>query len=486
MVEKIFWMLIGLVGCVFFIHVALRYLFKDIKLSLGFLLFGFIVFYIVCNSLRLELDEIKIYLIYIFVGVCLVYLYIIIKGYSKYLKEDEKTTISNLKIKRIRLYAKENEQKLISLVLNKLEEKNITAHPKVYETFDLTMKEIYISNEEKIKYYEDIFNMEAEYISKYKTVEEPIMGLKNLFVYDIYERFNRNKLTFDGVLSNDIYFPLIKATEIKGINLESFLSRLVFLRKNMEIFLFENREEMLNNYKGIKVGCIGEARVNQELALYKDILVNIPNVRMEEEIEGRIESVEADNIIISNKGIFSLEVKNYGESNEDYTLQISKDGQWSKIVRGRETNIGSVSAQHGRHIGIQQRLFNQELSKRKDLQLPYINFEPIYVIANENVKIINDSNMIIVRPSLVYPYIANYKSDITIPKECLSIFEEIINSLKRPLKNYPIPDYKAFYDKYLDILFKAYIDLDKISEICLEYKEEYHKAVNEEFDHAKF
>ncbi|KZL89845.1 hypothetical protein [Clostridium magnum] len=63
-----------------------------------------------------------------------------------------------------------------------------------------------------------------------------------------------------------------------------------------------------------------------------------------------------------------------------------------------------------------QRLVNKQL-QAKGISAPYVDYLPIFVIANDVVEIDNHSNeLTILRTSSIYPYIANKRVIISFLK----------------------------------------------------------------------
>lgn len=225
---------------------------------------------------------------------------------------------------------------------------------------------------------------------------------------------------------------------------------------------------MLVQIAGSRKGYIGELRVNEHLALYKDILTNVPNVRLEAENT----SVEADNIVVTDKGIFCIETKNYGSASE--TLSISRDGQWKRFKGENEIPIKNIADQHNRHIGIMQRLINDEL-KKLGFNIPYIKFESLYVIANDDINIDNKSSLIVIRPSNIYNEIDRFESTTTLPKNVQTAIVDIINKHKLKGKAYRILSYKktfkAMFDNLITTVEQRYSQCD-IHDIYIDILEE--------------
>jgi hypothetical protein len=84
------------------------------------------------------------------------------------------------------------------------------------------------------------------------------------------------------------------------------------------------------------------------------------NIRLE--INGQ--SMETDCLVISKKGVFSIEVKNYAEHG-NYELHLTKGGQWRKIFRNGRTEPldKNITQQLNRHMALKQKFVHDERTK---------------------------------------------------------------------------------------------------------------------------
>jgi uncharacterized protein YozE (UPF0346 family) len=219
-------------------------------------------------------------------------------------------------------------------------------------------------------------------------------------------------------------------------------------------------EEKSNMYSmehySISVGLEGEKKVNEELSLYDDMLVNMPNVRFE--VQGL--SVETDNFVISPFGIFAIEVKNLGSSG-NFKIKIEKDGRWVKIFRNSSEVMKNVTSQTYRHIGLNQKLINQELKKLG--YSDYIQIKPLIVMANENVEIINESDVPIVRISNIYHHISKFPKELD--EDIIFATKKIVEDNMLPSKKYEIEDISNYIKdtaEYLQTSMSYYDNIYKI------------------------
>lgn len=223
---------------------------------------------------------------------------------------------------------------------------------------------------------------------------------------------------------------------------------LLFSYSSLRIQLLQLIRNLLNELdkdKGIIFsGVSGEEMISNEFKIYNGELKYFSNVRFEENDT----SVETDGLIISERGIFSIEIKNF----KFPKVIISKDGQWKKCYYGKGGNLEEevmkdVGSQMNRHIIITERLFNEHLKNKKIKDK--IEIKPMIIIANDKIEIENNSDMIIVRASQIYP---NFKkSNCNYSKNAISEIENFINKNKLPAKKYNILNYEKTFENILNM-----------------------------------
>jgi Nuclease-related domain len=186
-------------------------------------------------------------------------------------------------------------------------------------------------------------------------------------------------------------------------------------------------------------GVYGEQRVNEELGMYDYMWELFSNVRFN--INGQ--SVETDNIIVSTRGIYSLEVKNYAQKGT-YSIRVTKDGQWLKVFpNGKSEPIEkSVTSQMNRHIALKQKHVFDEWQKQKGQDVPFIHFQPIFILANEMVKLENETDLPVMRASQIYHHIMKQPEILT--KEQVNEIAQIIKENMLPANKYGYKQYSTY------------------------------------------
>lgn len=286
-------------------------------------------------------------------------------------------------------------------------------------------KEIYMDNQEKVKYLKESIEMieKVQSSSKYKEI------------YDISSNNLVNKYLPECDYKNNI------------INIKK-----VF--KIMENY-YNSRKKLLIDLKTpLDLGLNGEKFVNEYLKMYEDEIINLTNIRLE--IDGN--SIENDNILITRKGIFILEVKNIG-STGSYSILIESDGRWSKQFKNGQSEVIEFNAteQNDRHIAILKKFINKKLDRSMQ-QNNYLQVEGIVVIANNKLDIKNESTQKIYRVSEVYRFISKFDDMLTY-EEMLKIKDIILQENLKP-KKYPILDYRCEIKNNIKLFDEIFNKLD--------------------------
>ena len=177
--------------------------------------------------------------------------------------------------------------------------------------------------------------------------------------------------------------------------------------------LYGKIDEMENTLskeiKGRDKGEEGEERISEALNMYRNKYIIRENILLPAQSIGR-DSSETDLYIITPKGVCVCEIKNYGKKGE--TLKISRDGMWSVAKLGRRESVKKDSPveQNASHCLATEQWLEEN-------GLPGIKMIPIIFIANNEVKVENDSPNAIMRVSELYNYINALNLPEVISKE---------------------------------------------------------------------
>ena len=146
-------------------------------------------------------------------------------------------------------------------------------------------KEIKVNNDERLSLIKKELNLIKNY--------NPNRIVTKLRTYaDLIEKDKLNGIPFEPIE------PILKKRAIDKETIHNKLREVMIVQN-----IYHNAVKELEADEGIMgAGLTGEKNVNKELDMYKDMFVNIPNVRFE--VDGQ--TVESDNILISKKGISLL------------------------------------------------------------------------------------------------------------------------------------------------------------------------------------
>lgn len=235
----------------------------------------------------------------------------------------------------------------------------------------------------------------------------------------------------------------------KNINIPNAIERL-----SKEIDLLNSKigqavKEYKEQVRILSLGFEGEERVQRELQMYDDHIKVINNTRVQSDDI----AAEIDSLAISTNGIYLIEVKNLGDSGR-YSLKVSNDGRWTKILWNREEVMSNITGQQNRQIAVIQKIINTTMRKKYGEDTAYIYVNPIIAIANDNVDINNMSDVPILRISNIYRHIMNNRN-LKLSKDDIQCILDAIEEHRVPLKAYPVNDYltpiKMKYNKLIEI-----------------------------------
>lgn len=388
---------------------------------------------------------------------------------------EEKRKISDEKIRRafeesqptyrinnfLKIYPNEANE-ILQRVAKRVVEKYIK--DKLLPIFNLSINEIQpktimIENDNRL----DIVNNEVEklaYMSQATTFGSVLKQIEN-YLNPMYNQQILNSLNQYEINSKNALIPLNALyNELSKYEI-SYESMYHFHRllKHFNVKYQEAYDYMSKETKIIGAGVSGEQRVNNELEMYDYIWKYFSNVRFE--FDGQ--SAESDNIIISKKGIFTVEVKNYSP-NGNYGIWITKDGQWLKeYPNGHLEQMNNVTSQMNRHIAIKQKLINKEWSKHYGENHTQFLLKPIFVIANDTIRITNDSDLPIMRISQIYHYIMKHPDVFT--NEEVDTLCNIIKDNMLPLKKYELNLYADNLEQFSNALDSQFKHLSGLHEL---------------------
>lgn len=211
-------------------------------------------------------------------------------------------------------------------------------------------------------------------------------------------------------------------------------------------FGFFNRLE--GDLAGYKKGESGEEYVEKQMSILSDKYFVRQNVLLPSADE-LSQTSETDAYIVTAKGIFVCEVKNWGGAGQ--TIKVTKDGQWSIIKSGAREAKESPVAQNSRHcLATEKYLKNKGIDK--------IRIKPLIIIANDMVFVENEGDNAIIRASEIYSYIEGLNLPEIYSEEEQKQIIELFEDCKIEERYFMINDYvgtmKESYGAYIKELLK--------------------------------
>lgn len=268
----------------------------------------------------------------------------------------------------------------------------------------------YFTLEEKKVYMDQLIN--AKYIEKLQALSFRLKEART-YIEDIKNK-NYNKISFEKSYT---------------------LSKLIKSLSSFENLTNSRIKYIKDSAFSSSLGLDGERIVNNKLNIHSN-LINLKNIRLKDDLD---RTCQCDNIVISKRGIFILEVKNYASSGQ-YSLKIDSTGRWT-IKKGQNIEvISSPVEQNNIHIAILNRILNNILNKD-------ISAHGIVVIANDAVNIINESKDIIVRPSSIYNILDNEFENAMLSEADIQYISFFISSLQLEEKKYPVFSIEKEFDE---------------------------------------
>lgn len=311
------------------------------------------------------------------------------------------------------------------------------------EVFPEEIQELWLTLDEKYAYYQNKMQI-----------------LKKLEINEgIFSEIGKWRTQYKDILEyNENYcVPILDQWSKYGINIIGIHDQ---LSKDYETYnnLYH---EIIVDMKGTIAGIKGEERVNEALSLFDDNICNLQNIRFV--LNGK--SAESDNIVITNNGIFAIEVKNFGEGS-DYTIKVSKDGKWTReYPNGYIYDMQNVTSQAMMHVGINQKLINSEMKSRIGEEVPFFPVNPIVVIANDDVYIENESEFPLMRVSNIYYYMTQFKGT-NLDKKYWGPIKEIIEKNTLPPQKFPFMErfsvLQTAYQRLIDKTLALYALLSTV------------------------
>lgn len=239
-------------------------------------------------------------------------------------------------------------------------------------------------------------------------------------VHTICSAYGKPEITFGEKLAFAKTFLCEGKTELDMAEFLSFASSTVY----------ESIEEDNIHVRIAQKGKTGEEYFSRILREYKHKYHALENIVIPA-AEGDGLTSETDAYIITSKGIFVCEVKNYGK--EGQTLAVRSDDKWFMLESDTGRLIGtkmSATEQNQRHCRATKAFFEKHFG---NVNIPII---PVVVIANDGVEINNQSTNPVIYAKDIEQFIEQYEDCLSadMQQNIIKAFEE--NKLE--MVDYPV------------------------------------------------
>lgn len=288
--------------------------------------------------------------------------------------------------------------------------------------------------------------------------------------------------------------------------LKTDLKNLTDLNRDVKLYINNRLRYLKNSYSSAEKGYNGELRVEKELDKYKDYIINIPNKCFNFKYIDFIPedyTMECDNILITQKGIFVIETKNNkedsiyvdertGKIRNKCVLHIESDGRWVYKDESKNSDWYKVLKktpveQNRDHVLKLQKIINHHLGYDR-FNDNYIEIKGVIVMANNNLKIQNDlsDSIDVCRPDSIFETIMKYPKNPLFTEEMIERVKSIINSYKEDIHKPVLYDFIDVNKELEDLEYKLKNILSskeyyvKLGDTLNGYYEEY-QVIEKEF-----
>lgn len=252
---------------------------------------------------------------------------------------------------------------------------------------------------------------------------------------------NNDWITIDTDSFNELKTPRKKCNNSKFVP-SGYPETASHILKLIEKQVNDFNYDLHNTQKGI----LGERKCINSLCSVSLSYPVIQNLRLGQElfisdnIKNNQYSAEIDVLIITDRALFVIEIKNYGTKKDK--IIITKDGKWLRKTRIEEKYIeNNPFKQIADHIFLLDKFL---ASNNLNFNLPII---PIIAIANDsiNLEIEDESKLFakIMPANLIGTYVLKYHNDNQpiITNEIIQQIFYTINNNRLPPNTYPVLDY---------------------------------------------
>lgn len=237
-----------------------------------------------------------------------------------------------------------------------------------------------------------------------------------------------------------------------------------FNYSSMKKLVIDCTNRLARDYESVELEVSKEQEIDKALSLYDNTIIILKDVRLLLEME----VIECNRLLITSRGLFIIKIGDIGVKG-DYNILIEKDGMWIK-----EYSDGSIESfednpteQNNKNVAYLTKYINSKTNRNIDNS---VDVRGIIVLANDIVKVKNESLQKIVRPLEIYNVVNSYNK-ILVEQEMLEI-KEIVVSNKLRRETIDVEDFEDTCLKNIESLNEICKDI--INEIK-DFRENIHK-----------
>lgn len=220
--------------------------------------------------------------------------------------------------------------------------------------------------------------------------------------------------------------------------------------------LLERQVNAFNRmYSNLQKGMAGERNTAYALRAVSMHYPILYNVLLEEGEGSHRFSAESDAVVLTNRAVFLIEIKNYGSKGD--TIHIAADGRWTVERPAQQKTIvvsPNPSKQISDHVFVMQRFLHATVR----VQLPVI---PVIAIANNHVRVADKSGEEtprVLRSDMLGSFILSQieSRPVAVPDDEVTRVRQALESAACPAKKYEVTDYCANIQMVCDKLRELY------------------------------
>ena len=228
-------------------------------------------------------------------------------------------------------------------------------------------------------------------------------------------------------------------------NFELPLKVIANQRRNVKLMI----EQLYTNANLLYQNNKSKEYLNETVSLFEKQAINLSGITLSIDDE----AIEYDNILITNRGVFIIDIRTF-DTSSPFEFLVDRDGSWLKriYVDNSQSRLEALDVhapyENTRNLLKVEKLINLELNNPLD---QYIEVNHIVIVANDDLRLDNHSTQTIIRVGELMSSLRSHP--IIFSEERMKQIEETLHRKQKISISYPIPNYrKAIIDQLDDLL----------------------------------